>query len=60
MSRGMFQLPIHHEMVMNKIRSLYQNIQNSDIYMKELDLSKIIKDLVSKYYAVTCLGTSCE
>ena len=39
----MFQLPIHHEMVMNKIKSLYQNIQNSDIYMKELDLAKIIR-----------------
>lgn len=33
---------------MNKIRSFYQNIQNSDIYMKDLNLEKVIRDLVSK------------
>lgn len=44
----MFQLPMHHELVMNKIKALYQKIQNSDIYMKELDLAKIIRDLVAK------------
>lgn len=56
-SRGMFQLPVHHESVMNKIRTLYQNIQNSDIYMKELDLARIIRELVSKYMCAHA-GTS--
>lgn len=44
----MFTLPSHHENIMNKIRSFYQNIQNSDIYMKDLNLEKIIRELVSK------------
>jgi hypothetical protein len=33
---------------MNKIKSLYQNVPNSDIYMKDLNLAKVILDLVSK------------
>jgi hypothetical protein len=34
---------------MNKIKSFYQNVPNSDIYMKDLNLAKVILDLVSKY-----------
>ena len=42
MAKNVFILPVHHVTVMNKIRSFYENIQNSDIYMKDLDIEKII------------------
>jgi hypothetical protein len=34
---------------MAKIRSFYQNVPNSDIYMKDLNMAKVIMDLVAKY-----------
>ena len=56
MARGMFHLPVHHDLVMARIRSLYQNVQNSDVYMKDLDLAKIIRELVSKYICILPRG----
>ena len=52
--KSIFTLPVHHENIMARIKSFYQNIQNSDIYMKDLNLEKIIRELVSKELA---LGT---
>jgi hypothetical protein len=42
---------------MSKIRGFYQNVPNSDIYMKDLNLAKVIMDLVSKYISPVA-GTS--
>lgn len=45
MAYGKFECPIHHVQIFNRIRSFYQNFQNADIYMKDLDIPAVLEEL---------------
>ncbi len=49
LAHELFEIPIHHIHVFNRIRTFYQNFQNADIYMKDLDLPEVLKDLEKMY-----------
>ena len=49
LSYDLFEIPIHHINIFNKIRTFYQNFQNADIYMKDLDLPEVLADLEKRY-----------
>jgi hypothetical protein len=38
LSNGVFEIPIHHILIYERIKTFYQNFQNTEIYMKDLDL----------------------
>jgi hypothetical protein len=42
LAHELFELPVHHILILNRIRSFYQNFQNADIYMKDLDLPEVL------------------
>ena len=44
----LFETPVHHIHIFNKVRNFYQNFQNADIYMKDLDLPEVLEELEKK------------
>lgn len=38
-------MPIHHLDIFNKVRQFYINFQNTDIYMRDLDLPSVLQEL---------------
>lgn len=52
----LFELPLHHLTLYDKLKAFYQNFQNADIYMKDIDLPEVLRELQKLYsclYAAT-------
>jgi hypothetical protein len=58
LAHELFELPIHHILIFNRIRSFYQNFQNADIYMKDLDLPEVLEDLEKMYSKIHIASAS--
>lgn len=39
----LFEIPIHHLTLYDKLKAFYQNFQNADIYMKDIDLPEALR-----------------
>lgn len=45
----LFELPLHHLTLYDKLKTFYQNFQNADIYMKDIDLPEVLRELQKLY-----------
>jgi hypothetical protein len=45
LAQQILEPPLHHITIYNKVKTFYQNFQNTDIYMKDLDLPDTLKEL---------------
>jgi hypothetical protein len=45
LAHELFELPLHHLTLYDKLKTFYQNFQNADIYMKDIDLPEVLGEL---------------
>jgi hypothetical protein len=43
LAHELFELPLHHLTLYDKLKTFYQNFQNADIYMKDIDLPETLR-----------------
>ena len=47
-----FEIPVHHIKIYERMKTFYQNFQNADVYMKDLDFPDVLRDLQKMYLIV--------